>query len=79
LVTISGDLEIKLLKARLVLTEAALERIVAHMGSVTDRLARNGVMMGDTQVLDTRILYLRGNYDLFQHTSCSKKQQENTA
>eukprot|EP00090_Calanus_glacialis_P038120 TRINITY_DN6651_c0_g1_i6.p1 TRINITY_DN6651_c0_g1~~TRINITY_DN6651_c0_g1_i6.p1 ORF type:complete len:308 (-),score=106.42 TRINITY_DN6651_c0_g1_i6:134-967(-) len=43
------DVEIKLLKARLEQTEATLERIVAHMGSVTDRLARNGVMMGDTQ------------------------------
>ena len=51
-------MEIKLLKARLEQTEAALERIVAHMGSVTDRLARNGVMMGDIQVLDTRILYM---------------------
>ena len=50
MVAISGDLEIKLLKARLEQTEAALERIVAHMGSVTDRLARNGVMVGDTQV-----------------------------
>ena len=38
------------MKARLEQTEAALERIVAHMGSVTDRLARNGVMMGDTKV-----------------------------
>ena len=45
-----GDLEIKLLKARLEQTEAALERIVAHMGSVTDRLARNGVMVGGDQV-----------------------------
>ena len=49
-VQFSGDVEIKLLKARLEQTEAALERIVAHMGSVTDRLARNGVMMGDTKV-----------------------------
>ena len=39
-----------MLKARLEQTEAALERIVAHMGSVTDRLARNGVMMGGEQV-----------------------------
>jgi len=36
------DLEIQLLKARLEQTEAALERIVAHMGSVTARLAQGG-------------------------------------
>ena len=53
------------MKARLEQTEATLERIVAHMGSLTDRLARNGVMVGDTQVLDTKILYMGGNYDLF--------------
>ena len=42
-----GDVEIQLLKARLEQTEAALERIVAHMGSVTARLARNGVFMDE--------------------------------
>ena len=31
-----------MLKARLEQTEAALERIVAHMGSVTARLAQGG-------------------------------------
>ena len=43
----TGDLEIKLLKARLEQTEKALERIVAHMGSVTNRLAKNGILMDD--------------------------------
>jgi len=40
------DLEIQVLKARLEQTEAALERIVAHMGSVTARLAQ-GREQGD--------------------------------
>jgi len=43
------DVEIQVLKARLEQTEAALERIVAHMGSVTARLARNGVFMDEQQ------------------------------
>ena len=42
-----GDVEIQVLKARLEQTEAALERIVAHMGAVTARLARNGVFMDE--------------------------------
>ena len=37
-----GDLEIKLLKARLEQTKKDLERIVAQMGSVAKRIANNG-------------------------------------
>ena len=46
-------MEIKLLKARLEQTEKALERIVAHMGSVTNRLANNGILMTDQVTIAT--------------------------
>ena len=70
-----GDLEIQLLKARLEQTEAALERIVAHMGSVTSRLAMQDMQMGG-QVRQALFLGCSIKQNILQKHCCTTSQEE---
>ena len=71
-----GDVEIKLLKARLEQTEKALERIVAQMGSVTNRLVNSGNMRTFHQVITAVIFTIYNSF--FQHhgNSCCNSPEE---
>ena len=66
-----------MLKVRLEQTEAALERIVAQMGSVTSRLAMQDLQMGG-KVWHTEV-YLKAfkfKQKLFQKHCCTTTQEE---